>query len=91
MERLLMTAGFDILRRDATFPLELFLLMGEDYIGNESIGLACHERRMRMEERLHEAGAAHLLQNVYGDLAQRGIGREMILYARKPASATVEI
>ncbi len=83
MEKLLINGGFTILRRDATFPLELFLLMGDDYVGNENIGLACHERRMRMEERLHDGGAADLLKNLYADLAQRGLGREMILYARK--------
>jgi hypothetical protein len=84
MEKLLINAGFKILRRHATFPLELFLLMGDDYVGNENIGLACHERRMRMEERLRDGGAADLLENFYADLAQRGFGREMILYARKP-------
>ncbi len=87
MEKLLINAGFEILRRDATFPLELFLLMGDDYVGNENIGLACHERRMRMEERLHDGGAAELLKNLYADLAQRGLGREMIMYARKPERA----
>jgi 2-polyprenyl-3-methyl-5-hydroxy-6-metoxy-1,4-benzoquinol methylase len=84
MENLLRLSGFDPLRRQATFPLELFLLMGEDYVGNESVGLACHERRMRMESQLCQGGAAELLDDFYGDLAQRGLGREMVLYARKP-------
>jgi SAM-dependent methyltransferase len=83
LEGLLKRCGLQILRRDATFPLELFLLMGDDYIGNESVGLACHERRMRMEERLHEGGAAELLETIYADLARRGLGRQMILYAQK--------
>jgi SAM-dependent methyltransferase len=85
LETLLKSAGFEILRRAATFPLELFLLMGEDYVGDESVGLSCHQRRMRMEQRLHDAGAGNLLETVYGDLAARGLGREMIIYARKPA------
>jgi SAM-dependent methyltransferase len=83
LEALLRRADFQMLRRSGTFPLELFLLMGEDYVGNETVGLACHERRMRMEQRLQQGGGADLLQTIYGDLAARGLGREMILYARK--------
>jgi 2-polyprenyl-3-methyl-5-hydroxy-6-metoxy-1,4-benzoquinol methylase len=83
MEGLLKKTGFQVLRREATFPLELFLLMGEDYVGNEEVGLACHERRMRMEKRLCEGGAGELLEAIYADLARRGLGREMVLYARR--------
>jgi len=83
IESLLRRSGFDTLRREATFPLELFLLMGEDYVGNESVGLACHERRMRMESQLCQGGAAELLEALYADLARRGLGREAIIYARR--------
>lgn len=89
LERLLKSCGLQILRRDATFPLELFLLMGDDYVGNESVGLACHERRMRMEENLHQGGAGELLEMIYADLARRGLGRQMILYAQKQQGGAV--
>ena len=88
LEALLENCGFRVLRRDATFPLELFLLMGEDYIGNERVGLACHERRMRMEERLYEGGAGELLETIYADLARRGLGRQAILYAQRAQGGT---
>lgn len=84
LEALLKNAGFEILRRAASFPLELFLLMGEDYVGNEAVGLACHERRMRLEQRFYQYGAGDLLDGIYADLAARGIGREIVLYVRKP-------
>jgi 2-polyprenyl-3-methyl-5-hydroxy-6-metoxy-1,4-benzoquinol methylase len=83
LERLLTDCGLQILRREATFPLELFLLMGDDYVGNETVGLACHEKRMRMERKLCEAGAADLLETLYADLGRRGLGRQAIIYARR--------
>jgi SAM-dependent methyltransferase len=90
LERLLESAGFQVLRRAATFPLELFLLMGEDYVGNEAVGLACHERRMLMERRFNDSGAGDLLDAIYADLAARGIGREMVVYARKSGAHHVK-
>jgi SAM-dependent methyltransferase len=87
LETLLKNAGFGMLCRAGTFPLELFLLMGEDYVGNETVGLACHQRRMRMEQRLQQGGGGDLLQAIYADLAARGLGREMVLYARKSESS----
>jgi hypothetical protein len=39
---------------------------------------------MLMEKRLCEGGAGELLEAIYADLARRGLGREMVLYARSP-------
>jgi SAM-dependent methyltransferase len=89
LEALLKRSGFEILRREATFPLELFLLMGDDYVGNDAVGLACHQRRMRMEQRLCDARADSLLGTLYTDLAARGLGREIIVYARKTVRSRV--
>lgn len=36
--RLLERNGFSIIEITSTFPLELFLLMGDNYIGNNEIG-----------------------------------------------------
>jgi hypothetical protein len=46
---LLERLGLDIVDQSADFPMELFLLMGEDYVGDPSVGGAVHERRRRLD------------------------------------------
>jgi SAM-dependent methyltransferase len=42
LERLLRRAGFDVVLKTATFPIEIFLLMGDNYIDNDALGRICH-------------------------------------------------
>jgi hypothetical protein len=79
LEGLLRSAGFDPLKRDTTFPMEWFLLMGEDYVGNDELGRSAHARRMLLESHLESQG----LRRPFHDLlAARGVGREVIVHAR---------
>lgn len=75
--------GFKVLHKEATFPIDMFLLMGEKYIGNDEIGRACHKRRMNFELALSEAGRIDVLSGLQADFARQGIGREVVLYAKK--------
>ncbi len=75
--------GFEVLARETTFPMELFLLMGEDYVGNDELGRACHARRKRLERTLDRAGLSGLKRGLYEALAALGIGREIQVVARK--------
>src|SRR5262249_54078175 len=52
LEHLLTRVGFTPVRRDTNFPMEVFLLMGDYYVGDETVGRVCHERRMALEQRL---------------------------------------
>lgn len=45
LEKMMKRIGFKLLLKEGTFPMELFLLMGEDYIGNDRVGLRCHKKR----------------------------------------------
>ncbi len=83
LARLLERVGFAILRREATFPLEIFLLMGEDYVHDDGLGRACHARRKLFETRLDAAGAGGLKRELYARLAELGLGRQALLYAEK--------
>lgn len=83
LSRLLERAGFAVLRREATFPIELFLLMGEDYIGDDALGRVCHARRKLFEARLDAAGAGGLKRELYARLAELGLGRQALVYAVK--------
>ncbi len=79
LERLLTKCGFTPVGRDATFPMEWFLLMGENYVVNASLGTYAHGRRMLLESRLEEVG---LRRALHSHLASQGLGREAIVYGR---------
>jgi len=83
LERLLRAGGLEVAGRDATFPMEAFLLMGEDYVRDPELGRDVHARRMRLERALEDAG---LRRALHRHLAERGLGREAIVHARVPAA-----
>ena len=56
LERLLTAGGFAPAGRDATYPMEWFLLAGEDYVRDGDLGADCHGRRMRLELALEQLG-----------------------------------
>lgn len=84
IEALLRSAGFEVVGRDATFPMEWFLLMGDDYVGNDEVGRLAHRRRMTLEQELERVS---LRRPLHAHLAQHGVGREAIVHARTSASA----
>lgn len=75
--------GFDVVQREASFPMELFLLMGEDYVGHDEVGRACHRKRMAFEANLRAAGLGALRRELYGKLAELGLGRLVVMTGRK--------
>jgi SAM-dependent methyltransferase len=77
--RLLERLGFAIRERTTSFPMEMFLMMGENYIGNPKIGRACHDRRKRFDLALDGESRSAF----YRALAEAGIGREVALIAEK--------
>ena len=71
--------GYRPVYRGATFPMELFILMGWDYRKNPDLGKQCHVLRLRMEKRLGPK-----VFQVYGLLHRTlGWGRELIYLFRK--------
>lgn len=45
IEILLENLGFGIVLKTSDFPMELFLLMGKDYIENYKVGSKCHQKK----------------------------------------------
>src|SRR5690606_19118293 len=43
LRRLFEGLGFDVAYQQGDFPMEMFLLMGDDYVGNHEVGKKCHE------------------------------------------------
>ncbi len=83
LEHLLRSTGFDILLKTTTFPMELFLLMGDNYVGNQELGRGCHHRRTALETNLHLGGMDGAKRAFYVALAEQGIGREVVILAKK--------
>ena len=58
--------------------MELFILMGEDYVRDEQVGKKCHKKRMKFELSISD----EIRRNIYMSFAKLGIGRSCIIYAR---------
>lgn len=86
LARLLARTGFVVIERGTSFPMELFLLMGENYVADAALGRACHRRRKRFDLGLERAGTG-MRERFYQALAAAGLGREAMLIARRDAGA----
>lgn len=84
LPRMLESMGFEIEDSEVTFPIEFFLLFGDDYVNNPSLGSDCHQKISRFEENMKKTGQAELLKQMYASFEQLGIGRRLLLTARKP-------
>lgn len=83
LQRLVQTKGFEIILKTTTFPMEIFLLMGQNYVGNNQLGRECHFRRKNFELNLQKGGLQEFKVKLYKMFADEGIGREIMLIARK--------
>ena len=75
-------SGFGIAWTTGTWDMNLFALMGLNYIDAPDVGLHAHHLRMKMEQRLLEQ-APELKQSLYRAMSQVGVTRELVLFARK--------
>lgn len=82
LNRLFSQCGYDVVDVTATFPLEMFLLMGDVYVGDPVLGKACHRKRVAFERRLDAANATDLRHRFYRSLAELGLGRELVVLAK---------
>jgi len=83
LKRLLTKLKFKVVYQQSTFPLELFLLMGDDYLKNEKIGKKIHQKRINLEINLMAEKNGKIKKELYGKFAEIGIGRTSIIYAKK--------
>ena len=81
LEALVTKAGFKVIHQESTFPIDMFLLMGENYIGDDNLGRKCHEKRKIFDMILSKDKS--LDKNLRKSFSQIGIGREIVLIARK--------
>jgi SAM-dependent methyltransferase len=79
LEKTLEASGFSPVARLVDFPMELFLLMGDNYIGNTEQGKSCHRRRRRLELSM----GSELRRKFLGAMAAVGMGRNITIIAAK--------
>lgn len=75
--------GFEVILKEAMFPLEFFLLMGNNYVGSDEIGRACHKQRKNFDLSLEKGDMSGFRTRFYRFLAEEGVGRDCIIYAKK--------
>lgn len=83
LKNLMLRAGYKNLHMESTFPLEMFILMGENYLGNSKIGRSIHKKRILFEKNLKNAGMSDFKHKLFELFAEKGIGRNIIVYAKK--------
>lgn len=83
LSNLVERCGFEVVHKESTFPIDMFLLMGDNYIGNDELGRSCHTKRMNFEKAMSQYGFGGVLTSVYSAFAQQGLGREVVVYAKK--------
>lgn len=81
LERTLEGCEFEPVARTGTFPMELLLLLGVDYVSTPSLGPAAHQRRIAFEAALPTA----VRRGLYEALAAAGFGRNCVVAARRTA------
>ena len=79
--------GFDPFDVQADFPMELFLLLGEDYVDDPEVGRACHARRVELESAIPREERRAL----YRELARAGVGRNCLVFARRRAGSAPRV
>lgn len=83
LKQLIERCGYIHFHSESSFPIDLFLLMGDNYVGNSELGRSCHKKRIRFEKTLELAGLNSVKRQLYQSLADLNLGREICIYGRK--------
>jgi len=78
---LLKHLGFSIQICESSFPLEMFLLFGENYVKDPKLGSVCHKKRVEFEKNLRKSGKTSSLKKFYRSLAELNLGRQITVYS----------
>lgn len=81
LRKLLAGLDYEVKHVESSFPLEMFLVFGDNYVGDRDLGRKCHERRMAFEMNMRKHGFEDALHDLYQALAERNLGRQVIVYS----------
>ncbi len=82
LEALMQSCGFTPVARTTNFPMEMFLLMGQDYTSDPKLGRQLHGWRKSFDLTM-AASQSDALEAYYDSLAAAGLGRLTIVFAEK--------
>lgn len=74
--------GFIVEICESSFPLEMFLLFGENYVKDGKLGSQCHKKRVLFEENLRKNGKTETLKKFYRSLADLNLGRQISVFCK---------
>jgi 2-polyprenyl-3-methyl-5-hydroxy-6-metoxy-1,4-benzoquinol methylase len=83
LSELVKSVGFKVEHTETTFPIDMFLLMGKNYVGNDELGREVHQLRKNFELNINKSSHKHIINDLYSSLSNNGIGREILLFAKK--------
>jgi len=83
LNNLLKSMGFETLYHTSTFPIDMFLLMGDDYTTDPILGKEIFLKIARLELTLTKNGFSDLRKRMFEELCKIGIGRSIIVFAKK--------
>jgi len=75
--------GFEVKYEMSTFPMELFPLIGNDFVAQPELGKDCHKKRLSFEDKLNRSGMNHVRIHFYEALAKYGYGRGIIQISQR--------
>jgi SAM-dependent methyltransferase len=83
LRKLVEKAGLEVVHESVTFPIDLFLLMDRNYLDNPALGKECHSMRKSFEFNLEKTKSDKFRQDLYKAFSKLGVGRELVIIARK--------
>lgn len=79
---LLEKCEYEVEHMQGSFPMEIFLLMGDVYVGNQDLGRQCHNKRVEFEKVMKRQNKLDKLMLFYEALAHLDLGRTSLVFAR---------
>ncbi|MFQ5353449.1 MAG: class I SAM-dependent methyltransferase [Thermodesulfobacteriota bacterium] len=86
IKALMRKAGFTIANVSASFPMDFFLLMGENYVGDEKLVRSCHRKRKNLDTMLSTPLLKGFKEEMSTLLARHNMGGEVVVYGIKGES-----
>jgi 2-polyprenyl-3-methyl-5-hydroxy-6-metoxy-1,4-benzoquinol methylase len=83
MKKIFNHLNLEIIDAYGSFPMELFLLMGRDYISDPELGRAAHSDRVEFEMSFLTKGKSAELLDLYRRLIMGNVGRQVTIIGRK--------
>jgi SAM-dependent methyltransferase len=83
LKKLIKSSGFEIINESVSFPIDLFLLMGKNYLETPMVGLECHKMRKTFEFNINKSKSNKFRKDLYKAFSKIGVGRELIIIAKK--------